>query len=137
MIAQNQYLNPAVKINIGRADYQYNIDFGYTSIKNFVASANLNTVAGMASLPTYTLAEIGSLVINMPINALTSKDWWGNGDMRAGLHPTQTGCVKKAAGATDGNMYQPVIPPANGVDGPVTKSWDASTNALDRDRRTP
>ena len=123
VIAHNQYLNPAVKINIGRTDYQYNLDFGYTSIRNFVTSAGLD----LATLPTYTLADVGSLVINMPIDALTSKDWWGNGDVRAGLHPTQTGCVKKAAGATDGNMYQPVIPPANGVDGPGTKGWNAST----------
>lgn len=127
VIAQNQYLNPAVKINIGRTDYQYNIDFGYTSIKNFVTSAGLNTVAGMAALPTYTLADVGSLVINMPIDALTSKDWWGNGDVRSGLHPTVTGCVKKAAGTTDGNMYQPVIPPANGVDGPGTLGYSGST----------
>lgn len=123
VIAHNQYLNPAVKINIGRTDYQYNVDFGYTSIKSFVTSAGLD----VATLPTYTLSDIGSFVINMPIDALTSKDWWGNGDIRSGLQPTQTGCVKKAAGTTDGNMYQPVIPPANGVDGPGTNGWDAST----------
>lgn len=123
VIAHNQYLNPAVRINIGRTDYQYNVDFGYTSIKNFVTSAGLD----IATLPTYTLADVGSLVINMPIDALTSKDWWGNGDIRAGLHPTQTGCVKKAISANDGNMYQPVIPPANGVDGPGINGWDAST----------
>ncbi len=123
VIAHNQYLNPAVKINIGRTDYQYNVDFGYTPIKDFVTSAGLD----LATLPTYTLANVGSLVKNLPIDALTSKDWWGNGDIRAGLHPTQTGCVKKAAGANDGNMYQPVIPPANGVDGPGTNGWNAST----------
>lgn len=123
VIAHNQYLNPAVKINIGRTDYQYNVDFGYTSIKNFVTSAGLD----LSTLPTYTLADVGSLVINMPIDALTSKDWWGNGDIRAGLQPTQTGCVKKAAGTNDGNMYQPVIPPANGTDGPGTNGWNAST----------
>ncbi|MBI5436343.1 MAG: hypothetical protein HY937_04460 [Nitrosomonadales bacterium] len=130
VIAQNQYLSPAVKINIGRTDYQYNVDFGYTPVRDFVTSANLNTVAGMAALPTYTLADVGSLVINMPIDALTSKNWWGNGDVRSGLHPTQTGCVKKAAGANDGNMYQPVIPPANGVDGPGTNGYSASTTPL-------
>lgn len=130
VIAHNQYLNPAVKINIGRTDYQYNVDFGYTSIKDFVTSPNLNTVAAMATLPTYTLADVGSLVINMPIDALTSKDWWGNGDVRTGLHPTVTGCVKKAAGTTDGNMYQPVIPPANGVDGPGTLGYSGATTPL-------
>jgi len=127
VIAQNQYLSPAVKINIGRNDYQYNVDFGYTPIRNFSTSPTLNNAAEWSAQPVYTLGTIGSLVINMPIDALTSKDWWGNGDVRAGLHPTQTGCVKKAAGANDGNMYQPVIPPAEGVDGPGTNGWNAST----------
>ncbi|MEW6314683.1 MAG: PilC/PilY family type IV pilus protein [Pseudomonadota bacterium] len=123
VIAQNQYLSPAVKIHIGDASYQYNVDYGYQPIKNFVTSATLD----LTTLPTYNRANIGSLVINMPVDALTAKDWWGNGDVRSGLHPTVTGCVKKSAGTTDGNMYQPVIPPANGVDGPGTNGWNGST----------
>lgn len=130
VIAQNQYLSPAVKLHIGNANYLYNVNSGYISIKDFVTSAGLNTVAGMAALPTYTRANVGSLAINMPTDALTAKDWWGNGDVRAGLHPTQTGCVKKAAGTNDGNMYQPVIPPVNGVDGPGTIGYSGSTTPL-------
>jgi len=130
VIAQNQYLSPAVKIHIGNASYLYNVNSGYISVKDFVTSANVNTVAGMAALPTYTRANVGSLAINMPTDALTSKDWWGNGDVRSGLHPTVTGCVKKAAGTTDGNMYQPVIPPVNGVDGPGTNGYSGATTPL-------
>jgi hypothetical protein len=70
---------------------------------------------------------IGSLVVNMPLDALTPKDWWGNGDVRVGLHPTKYSCVWQAAGTRDGNMYQPVIPPANGTDGPGTAGWSNST----------
>lgn len=126
VIAQNQYLSPAVRIHIGNASYLYNVNSGYISIKDFVTSANLD----LATLPTYTRTNVGSLAINMPTDALTAKDWWGNGDVRSGLHPTQTGCVKKAAGTTDGNMYQPVIPPTNGVDGPGTIGYSGSTTPL-------
>jgi len=114
VIAQNQYLNPAVKLHIGDASYKYNIDSGYISIKNFVTSATLD----VAALPTYTRANIGSLVVNMPTDALTSKDWWGNGDIRAGLHPTPPSCVNVSEGTGDSNLYWPVMPPTNGVDGP-------------------
>ena len=132
VIAQNQYLSPAVKIHIGDSSYLPSLDVGYISIRGFVTSATLD----LATLPTYTgnssttgatVPKIGSLVINMPVDALTSKDWWGNGDVRSGLHPTVTGCVKQDAGANDGNMYQPVIPPTNGVDGPGTLGYSSST----------
>lgn len=114
VLAQNQYLSPAVKIHIGNPSYVYNVDSGYTSIKNFVTSANLD----ITTLPTYDRSNIGSLAINMPVDAFTPKNWWGNGDVRVGLHPTETGCVKRSAGTGDSNLYQPVMPPANGVDGP-------------------
>jgi Neisseria PilC beta-propeller domain len=129
VLAQNQYLSPAVKIHIGNPAYLYNVNLGYISIKNFVTSATLT----VANLPTYSLDKtaanyVGSLAINMPADALMPpKDWWGNGDVRAGLHPTVTGCVKESAGSNDGNMYQPIIPPANGTDGPGTKGWSNST----------
>ena len=119
VLAQNQYLNPAVKIHIGDASYVFNVDNGYIAIKNFVTSATLD----VATLPTYNRNTIGSLAINMPVDVFTPKDWWGGAvaDVRAGLHPTQTGCVKKSAG-TDGNLYQPVIPPDNGANGPGANS---------------
>lgn len=123
VIAQNQYLSPAVKIHIGKPSYIFDVDAGYVSIKGFVTSATLDVTA----LPTYTRDTIGSLAINMPTDALSSKDWWGNSDVRAGLHPTVTGCVKKSDGGNDGNMYQPIDPPVNGVNGPGTKGWSGTT----------
>jgi len=136
VIASNQYLNPAVKMHIGDSTYLYNVDSGYIALKGYTTDATLD----LATLQTYrrdpatvwggTTASpkyIGSFAINMPVDALTAKDWWGNGDIRVGLHPTVTGCVKKAAGNYDGNMYQPIVPPANGVDGPGVKGYSAST----------
>jgi len=123
VIAQNQYLNPAAKLHIGNASYVYNVDAGYISLKDYVTSATLD----LASLPTYTRANVGSLVINLPTDALTAKDWHGNGDVRSGLHPTAASCVMTSSGSHDGNMYRPVIPPPNGVDGPGINGWSAST----------
>jgi Neisseria PilC beta-propeller domain len=134
VIAQNQYLNPAVKIHLnGSPGYVYNINQGYQSIQTFATAADLVDITSSAPLdntkvPTYTLNTVNSLAINMPVDALTAKNWWGNGDVRAGLHPTKTGCVKSSAGSTDGNMYQPINPPADGANGPGTKGWLAPTN---------
>lgn len=123
VLAQNQYLSPALKVHIGNPSYLYNVNAGYISIKNFVTSTTLS----LASLPTYTLSNVGSFAINMPVDALTPKDWWGNGDVRAGLHPSSPGCLFVSNGVTDGNMYQPVIPPANGVNGPGVNGWSSSS----------
>jgi len=123
VLVQNQYLNPAIKLHIGDATYAYYLDLGYISLKNYITSATLD----LADLPTYTRANIGSFAFNMPTDALTSKDWWGNGDVRSGLIPLSPSCAYRSAGTTDGNMYKPVIPPVNGVDGPGTAGWNAST----------
>lgn len=126
VIAQNQYLNPAVNIHIGDASYVYNVNSGYISVKNFITSNTLD----VATLPTYTLGNVGSLAVNMPVDALTPKNWWGNGDIRVGLHPAPPSCVYDSDNDTDGNMYQPVIPPVNGVDGPGVKGWSSSTTPV-------
>lgn len=141
VIMHNQYLNPAVKLHIGNASYLYNVNFGYTSVKNYTTGATLD----LATLPTYNrdpgstgdgftgTKYIGSLAINMPVDALTPKNWWGNGDVRVGLIPTSPSCVRSSAGTNDGNMYQPVKAPANDatlgypLDGPGTKGWSTST----------
>ena len=136
VLAHNQYLSPAVKLHIGDPSYLYNVNHGYIALKDYATSDTLD----LAALQTYrrdpnavwlgTAASpkpIGSLVINMPLDALTAKNWWGNGDVRVGLHPTVYSCVWQAAGANDGNMYQPVIPPVNGVDGPGQAGWSSST----------
>lgn len=143
VIASNQYLSPAVKIHLGDATtYQYNVDSGYTLLKNYVTGSTLQlsdlqtyrrdpaTVwPGTASTDVAKRAApkyIGSLAINMPLNALSARNWWGNGDIRVGLHPTTTDCVNRAAGNRDGNMYEPVIPPEFGVDGPGTNGYEAA-----------
>ncbi|MDH2916893.1 MAG: hypothetical protein PXX77_08465, partial [Gallionella sp.] len=135
VLMHNQYLNPAVKFHVGNSSYEPSQDVGYVSVKDYQTSATLD----LAALPIYsgtskttgvTGKMIGSLVVNMPTDALSVKDWWGNGDMRVGLHPINPGCGGRTGGTTDGNMYQPVIPPANGVDGPGIKGWSASTVSL-------
>lgn len=116
VLAQNQYLSPAVKIHLhGSPSYVYNVDQGYTPIKNFITSATLD-VTDNAQVPTYTRANINSLAINMPVDAFAPKDWWGGAlglpaDVRVGLHPTETSCVRW--GGTTGNMFNPVVPPSS------------------------
>lgn len=149
VIVQNQYLSPAVKLHIGDPSYLYNVDYGYRSLKDYAtwttATAQLETLQtyrrdpnavwpGVAVTDAEKLAQpkpIGSFTYNMPLDALTAKDWWGKPgapDVRVGLHPTIYSCVWQAKGSNDGNMYQPVNPPANGVDGPGTAGWSSSTS---------
>ena len=133
VLLHNQYLSPAVKIHIGNPGYLFNVDAGYVRVKDFMTTATLD----VTTLPTYSRSTvatgisipIGSLAFNMPTDALTARDWWGAGDVRSGLHPTVYSCVYSSSGisGTDGNMYQPVIPPANGVDGPGTTGWNAGS----------
>jgi len=146
VILHNQYLNPAVKLHIGDASYLPNVDFGYVSVKNYTASGSVAVPLDLATLPTYNrnpsstgdgfttgAKYIGSLAINMPIDALTAKNWWGNGDVRVGLLPASPSCVYQAAGSTDGNMYKPVRAPANDavlgypLDGPGTLGYSGTT----------
>ena len=129
VLMQNQYLNPAVKIHLnGSPGYVHNIDQGYTSVRNYNTSATLGTKSDLTvDLPDYSLNDVNSLAINMPVDALTAKNWWGNGDVRAGLIPTRPGCVIGGAGVYDGNMYQPINPPVNGAQGPGTKGWSTTT----------
>jgi Neisseria PilC beta-propeller domain len=133
VLAQNQYLSPAVSIHLkGNPAYVYNVNAGYTPIKNFITSATLD-LNDIAQVPTYNRNSVQSLAINMPVDAFAQKDWWGGAlglpaDVRVGLHPTQTGCVKSAAGGSDGNMYQPVIPPATvTADGNGTLGYSKTT----------
>jgi hypothetical protein len=143
ILVQNQYLSPAVNLHIGDPSYLYNVNHGYISVKNYATAASLDLATlqtyrrdpnavwpGAAATDAARLAlpkTIGSLAFNMPLDALTPKDWWGNGDVRVGLHPTKYSCVWQAASNHDGNMYQPVIPPANGTDGPGALGYTNST----------
>lgn len=145
VIAQNQYLSPAVKLHIGNAGYLFNVDAGYIDIKTFLTTPTLD----LASLPTYTRATIGSLAFNLPSTAFSNRDWWGGylglpADVRDGLHPTEAGCVFNSSIDTDasdginalqfkwdGNMYQPVNPPATvTASGNGTKGYSSSTTEL-------
>lgn len=131
VIAQNQYLSPAVQLHLGTPGYLFDVNVGYIRIKDFVTSATLD----VATLPTYrraatasgTAQPIESLTVNMPTDALSARDWWGTGDVRVGLHPTVYYCAYSSAGSHDGNMYRPVDPPANGLDGPGANGWSNST----------
>jgi Tfp pilus tip-associated adhesin PilY1 len=152
VIMHNQYLNPAAEINIGRSDYVSYLDYGYTTVENFpVQNLSSSSTLDLNTLPIYTrnpagdtagafpAQYIGSLVVNMPVDALTAKNWWGNGDVRAGILPTLPQCVWSSDTSNnsnnslfDGNMYQPIIAPANGPlgyppDGPGTLGWNSNT----------
>ncbi len=122
VLAQNQYLSPAVNIHInGTPSYKFDVDAGYIPIKNFMTAASVD----LATVPTYTLGTVNSLAVNMPVDAFAQKDWWGGAlglpkDIRVGLHPTQTKCVKDSAAP----MYQPISPPAT-----LTATGNGTPNA--------
>lgn len=123
ILVQNQYLNPAATLSVGGQPY--------TSVKLYNGQAKETSATNViANAPTYTRATPGfTLAFNLPLDAFTNKNWWDaaggtgyvTGDVRAGLIPTQTGCVNKSSGSSD-SMYQSVIPPASTVNGPGTNS---------------
>ncbi|MBI4937841.1 MAG: hypothetical protein HY846_06425 [Nitrosomonadales bacterium] len=115
VLMMNQYLNPAVRLHIGNSSYSPSSSAGYISVKDYQTSAGLD----IAAVPTYNRSTIGSLAVYTPVDALSVKDWWGNGDSRSGLHPTSPQCAYTDDGA-GADMYNPVIPPANGTNGAGT-----------------
>lgn len=80
VLVSNQAYSPAAKISIGGADYVN--AYGYQAISGLT----------VASFPSYTLASIGSLKFNLPLDGFKSRDW-GTGIVRAGLHPAKASCV--------------------------------------------
>ena len=124
VLMMNQYLNPSLSLHIGNASYNETSGAGYISVKSYQTAANLD----ITTVPAYNRSTIGSLAINMPIDAFEIKNWWGNGDTRVGLQPTQPGCVINGPVDASGNtgtgasadLYNPVIPPANGINGAGT-----------------
>ena len=91
VLVMNQYLNPAATVKVGSAP-----DFvGVKTYNNLASETSATTL--LAALPAYTTSTVGNLQMNLPPDAFASKDWWGNGDVRAGLMPSQTGCVNKMA----------------------------------------
>ncbi len=77
VLVSNGDLSPGVTLTIAGIDYK--------------AYQFPNTFDG--SQPVYTPASAKLFQYRMPSNAFTAKDW-GTGVVRAGLMPTQTGCVK-------------------------------------------
>jgi hypothetical protein len=99
VLVMNQYLNPAAQLSVGGADFE--------SVKTYGGLASTNDPAEvLANQRTYTRASVNTLIYNLPLDAFKSKDWWGDGSVvRAGLIPTQTGCVNGVD--TDGVVNTP------------------------------
>ncbi len=91
VIVANQRLNPAAKIAIGPGMI-------FNNVYDVTNGASLD----VATLPSYDLTDITQLVIKLPVDGFSEKDWLGIGDVRAGLIPTETGCVNKSLGGDPG-----------------------------------
>lgn len=88
VLVVNQYLNPASTLSVGGGSYVSVKDYGGLTT---AASA----AAALASLPSYNRGNVNTLAWKLPLDGFKSKNWWGDGTApRAGLIPTQTGCVK-------------------------------------------
>jgi len=96
VLVMNQYINPAAFLSVGGNNYE--------SVKTYGGLASATSASALlGGLPTYTRGNIGTLIFNLPLDAFKNKDWWGDGgERRAGLIPTQTGCVN--AVNDDGSM---------------------------------
>jgi hypothetical protein len=84
ILVANQAYSPAAKLSIGGG--------AYVNAYGYEAAAGLTA----ASLPTYTLANIGTFRFNLPLDGFKSIDW-GTGIVRAGLHPTDYSCAVASA----------------------------------------
>jgi hypothetical protein len=130
VLMMNQYLSPAAMLHIGNASYDPASAAGYIYAKDYQTGATLD----VASLPTYTLSTVGSLVLNLPVDAFDIRDWWGNGDTRNGLLSSSPQCVYYGAVSSNGNltasvladMYSPVVPPAGAANGAGTPATVAT-----------
>ncbi len=117
ILVMNQFLNPAAKLSVGGAPY--------ASVKTYNNLASETSASALlAALPTYSRATVNTLVFNLPLDAFKAKDWWGSGGdgvPRAGLIPTQTGCVNKVN--ADGSM---VNSGGKGLLGPNGERFDGA-----------
>jgi hypothetical protein len=106
ILVMNQFLNPAAKLAIGP-------NAAEESVKTYGNMASqTDPQALLNGLTTYTVGNIGTFVFNLPKTAFQSRDWWGSGgdgQLRAGLIPTQTGCVNHpgTTGQTDTQVSNP------------------------------
>jgi hypothetical protein len=109
----NQYLNPAVAVSIGGYDYESVKTYGglagnskSNELKNGIPEVS-TPESILKKQPVYDLNSITTLIFNLPFSAFQTHNWWGKGgDNRAGLIPSQTGCVngvsKKGVSLTTG-----------------------------------
>lgn len=112
ILVMNQYLNPAAKISVGGATYE-----SVKTYKNLASETDAATL--LSGLPTYTRANIGTLIYNLPLDAFKAKDWWEDGGaVRSGLMPTDWSCVTSLN--ADGSMKNTGINTTNhyGLPGP-------------------
>ena len=100
VLLTNQSLNPAVKFKVGVkpvppepsslngytiynspvAEDDYIDAEGYISVRYYLTTAsplNADGTLDVGQLKTYTTANIGNLLMNMPKDAFSAKDWWG------------------------------------------------------------
>jgi Neisseria PilC beta-propeller domain len=80
VLIHNQAYSPAAKFSVGGNPY--------VNVYEYQVASGLT----VASLPSYTLATVGTLKFNLPLDAFKSKDW-GTGVVRAGLHPIMWSCA--------------------------------------------
>jgi len=101
VLVMNQFLNPAAKLSVGTENRDY------ISVKTYGGLASTDSPGSVLdNQPTFSRATIGTFIFNLPLDAFQSKDWWGDGGaIRAGLIPTQTGCVNGVS--TDGVVEDP------------------------------
>ncbi len=106
VLVHNQYLNPAVTLSVGGAPH--------LSVKTWNNQASETVAANViANAPSYNRSTVQTLEWNMPVNAFSQLDWWGNGDTRVGLIPTAPGCGPwYGTSSRGGNLFYPVNPPA-------------------------
>ena len=92
LLIANQKLSPAAQLTIGpvtKAVWAWPV-----SPDGFIADT-----AGGAAVK-FNRATVGKLILSLPLNAFSNREWIpGSGDVRAGLIPTQTGCVHANQGA--------------------------------------
>jgi len=113
ILVMNQYLNPASLLAVGPgAEYESVQTYG-----GMASETSAETV--LDNQPVYNRANIGIFTFNLPLDAFASKDWWGDGvQTRAGLIPTQTGCVNGVN--DDGTMKDLKSPNGERYNGSLT-----------------
>lgn len=102
VLVYNQYHSPAVKFKFGPSA-------SYVPIRSYgnLTATHTDFAAMLSALPTHNRSNVGNFVFNLPLDAFKSKDWAGDGNPRAGLIPTQTGCVNKSLMSTPGKLGEP------------------------------